>query len=72
MTRAPRRHSKQSVNTFETYADLDTDEASVPGLRRGFAIVPIGPRPGEQTGDFRRRIRDSLQQIREAKIVTGT
>ena len=51
--------------------DLDIEDAFVPGLRRGFAIVPIQPRLSETTADFRRRIREALQRIREAKIVTG-
>ena len=52
--------------------DLDMDDAFVPGLRRGFAIVPIQPRTHEAVGDFRRRVRDALQRVREAKIVTGS
>ena len=51
--------------------DLDMDEAFVPGLRRGFAIVPVAPRSGEPDTDFRRRIRESLKAIRAAKLVTG-
>ena len=51
--------------------DLDMDEAFVPGLRRGFAIVPVTPRSGEPDTDFRRRIRESLKAIRAAKLVTG-
>ena len=51
--------------------DLDMDEAFVPGLRRGFAIVPVTPRSGEPDIDFRRRIRESLKAIRAAKLVTG-
>ena len=52
--------------------DLDTGDAFVPGLRRGFAIVPIQPRATEPVGDFRRRVREALQRVREAKIVTGS
>ncbi|CAE7904274.1 X-element\ORF2, partial [Symbiodinium necroappetens] len=51
--------------------DLDLSEAFVPGLRRGFAIVPINPREGENQESFRSRIRTALRQIREARIVTG-
>ena len=50
--------------------DLDMDDAFVPGLRRGFAIVPIANRSGEPDIDFRRRVRDSLRRIREAKVIT--
>ena len=47
------------------------DDAFVPGLRRGFAIVPIAHRLAESEADFRRRVRDSLKAIRTAKLVTG-
>ena len=46
-------------------------DSFVPGLRRGFAIVPIAPREGEDQGTFRSRIRESLKHIREAKVITG-
>ena len=52
--------------------NLDLAEAFVPGLRRGFAIVPISPRRDEAIAEYRRRIREALQRVREAKIVTGT
>ena len=55
----------------ELQCDLDLGDAFVPGLRRGFAIVPIGPRRDEAIFDYRRRIREVLQRVREAKIVTG-
>ena len=51
--------------------DLDLQEAFVPGLRRGFAIIPINPRDGETQDSFRNRIRSALRQIREARIVAG-
>ncbi|CAE7190571.1 NSNH, partial [Symbiodinium necroappetens] len=51
--------------------NLDLQDAFVPGIRRGFAIVPIAPRPQEDVPDYRRRIREALQKIREAKIITG-
>ena len=64
------RAVKQHLQDLQ--CDLDTDDAFVPGLRRGFAIVPIQPRTHEAVGDFRRRVRDALQRVREAKIVTGS
>ncbi|CAE7709541.1 unnamed protein product, partial [Symbiodinium necroappetens] len=51
--------------------DLDLQEAFVPGLRRGFAILPVNPREGEGQEPFRNRVRMALKQIREARIVTG-
>ncbi|CAE7750768.1 unnamed protein product [Symbiodinium necroappetens] len=51
--------------------DLDLQDAFVPGIRRGFAIVPIQARRQEDVPDFRRRVREALQRVREAKIITG-
>eukprot|EP00439_Symbiodinium_sp_Y106_P023128 s4906_g2.t2 len=55
----------------ELEIDIDMADSFVPGLRRGFAIVPIAPRAGEDQSTFRSRIRDSLRHIREAKVITG-
>ena len=60
---------KQHVEELEI--DIDMADSFVPGLRRGFAIVPIAPRAGEDQSTFRSRIRDSLRHIREAKVITG-
>ena len=60
---------KQHVEELEI--DIDMTDSFVPGLRRGFAIVPIAPRVGEDQSTFRGRIRDSLRHIREAKVITG-
>ncbi|CAE7191823.1 unnamed protein product, partial [Symbiodinium necroappetens] len=51
--------------------DLDLEETFVPGIRRGFAIVPVHARPGEDNFDYRKRVREALQRVREARIVTG-
>ena len=63
------RRVKQHLS--ELRCDLDLAEAFVPGIRRGFAIVPIAARSGEPTADFRRRVPDALQAVREAKVITG-
>ena len=55
----------------ELQCDLDLEDAFVPGIRRGFAIVPIQARSGEDNFSFRRRVRESLQGVREACLVTG-
>ena len=60
---------KQHV--VELQIDLDMEEAFVPGLRRGFAVVPIAPREGEGQWSFQSRIRESLKHIRESKVITG-
>ncbi|CAE7328182.1 pol [Symbiodinium sp. CCMP2456] len=60
---------KQHVAQLEI--DLDMDEAFVPGLRRGFAILPLRARQGETQMQLRGRVQAALATIREAKIVTG-
>ncbi|OLP90095.1 Retrovirus-related Pol polyprotein from type-1 retrotransposable element R2 [Symbiodinium microadriaticum] len=60
---------KQHLADLE--CNLDLQDAFVPGIRRGFAIVPIQPRRQEDAIDYRRRVREALQRIREAKVVTG-
>ena len=51
--------------------DLDLSQAFVPGLRRGFAIVPLQKNAGESETDMRTRVQSILRAVREAKIVTG-
>ena len=64
------RLAKQHLTDLQV--DLDLAPMFVPGLRRGFAILPIEARQEEEQAHFRGRIRDSLRAIRTAKIVTGT
>ncbi|CAE7712228.1 pol [Symbiodinium sp. CCMP2592] len=55
----------------ELHIDIDMDDAFVPGIRRGFAIVPVAARANESQGDFRARLREALKEIRESKVITG-
>ena len=52
-------------------ADLDLSQAFVPGLRRGFAIVPLNKNTGESEADMRTRVQTILRAVRDAKIITG-
>ena len=58
-------------NLTELRIDLDLEPMFVPGLRRGFAILPVEPRNGEEQQQFRTRIREALRTVRAAKIVAG-
>lgn len=60
---------KQHVAQLQV--DLDMDDAFVPGLRRGFAILPLQPRDGEDHATHRGRVQEALRTIRAAKIITG-
>ena len=51
--------------------DIDFGEAFVPGIRRGYAIVPYTTRPGETEGQCQERLRESMTRVRQANILTG-
>ncbi|CAE7730219.1 unnamed protein product, partial [Symbiodinium sp. CCMP2456] len=52
--------------------DVDTDQAFVPGVRRGYAILPYGPREGENPQELRERLSQALRRVRQANIAMGT
>ena len=54
----------------EIGADLDLSDAFVPGLRLGFAIVPLRKNPGENDDDMRLRVQQTLRAVRAAKVIT--
>ena len=51
--------------------DIDFGEAFVPGIRRGYAIVPYTTRPGETEGQCQERLREAMTRVRQANILTG-
>eukprot|EP00439_Symbiodinium_sp_Y106_P068540 s3879_g11.t1 len=51
--------------------DIDTVQAFVPGVRRGYAIMPQGPREGEDQQQMRERLSAALRRVRQANIQTG-
>ncbi|CAE7364888.1 unnamed protein product [Symbiodinium sp. CCMP2592] len=55
----------------ELNVNLDVDKAFVPGLRRGFALVPLTKLEGESDDEQRARVQEILRTVRAAKIVTG-
>ena len=51
---------------------LNADDLFVPGLRRGYAILPIKARPFESEEAKRGRVQQAIQRVRNANITTGT
>ena len=50
---------------------LNGDEMFVPGLRRGYAILPITPKPFEDEDARRQRVQGAIQRVRNANIMLG-
>ncbi|CAE6934847.1 unnamed protein product [Symbiodinium sp. CCMP2592] len=63
------RLAKQHLQDLNV--NLDVSQAFVPGLRRGFALVPLTKLDGESDEEQRVRIQEILRTIRAAKVVTG-
>ncbi|CAE7930271.1 unnamed protein product, partial [Symbiodinium necroappetens] len=53
-------------------ADVDLEDAFVPGLRRGYIIVPMVARPQETGEEMRGRIQQAVLRVRTANIELGT
>ncbi|CAE7481281.1 gnt1 [Symbiodinium natans] len=52
--------------------DLDYRNMFVPGVRRGFGLIPLkGAREGENAEDYRQRIQGAVTKIRNAKLQTA-
>ena len=51
--------------------DIDMEGAFVPGIRRGYAIIPLKFKQDETEGEQRQRIQNALQKVRNANIVLG-
>ena len=51
--------------------DLDMDSAFVPGLRRGYLVVPYKPRQQESERAMFQRLTQAIQQVRQAQQATG-
>ncbi|CAE7939703.1 unnamed protein product, partial [Symbiodinium necroappetens] len=52
--------------------DVDLDQAFVPWVRRGYAILPYGCRENESAQDLRERLSGALRRVRQANIAMGT
>ena len=51
--------------------DIDMEQAFVPGIRRGYVIVPLQYKPDEDEEQHRRRVQGALQKVRNANLVLG-
>ena len=51
--------------------DIDLSEASVPGIRRGYVILPYSARTGETESQCQERLRGAMARVRQANILTG-
>ena len=51
--------------------DIDLSEAFVPGIRRGYVIVPYSTRTGETESQCQERLRGAMARVRQANILTG-
>ena len=52
--------------------NLDMEEAFVPGIRRGYVIVPFRPRMGETPEATRMRVHEGIAKVRDANVQLGT
>ena len=51
--------------------DIDYQDMFVPGVRRGFGLIPLkGPRAGESDEGHRQRIQEAITKVRNAKMQT--
>eukprot|EP00439_Symbiodinium_sp_Y106_P028745 s2439_g3.t1 len=56
----------------ELRLDLDMRDTFVPGLRRGYAIIPLHSKEGESEGDQRQRVQHCTRHVRNANLTVGT
>ena len=52
--------------------DIDFEEAFVPGIRRGYDIVPYTARSGEAESCLQERLRGAMARVRQANVLTAT
>ena len=50
--------------------DIDLGEALVPGIRRGYAIIPYSTRSGEAESHLQERLRGAMSRLRQANFLT--
>ena len=61
--------AKDAVKNLQL--DVDMEEAFVPGIRRGYLVVPYGPRNRESDGATHGRLTAAIQKVRQARQATG-
>ena len=53
------------------HLDIDMQEAFVPGLRRGYLVIPYKPKVNENERAMFSRLAQAIQQVKQAKQATG-
>ena len=61
--------AKDAVKSLQL--DVDMEEAFVPGIRRGYLVVPYGPRNKESDGGMHARLTAAIQRVRQERQATG-
>ena len=56
----------------ELRLDLDMRDTFVPGLPRGYAIIPLHRKDGESEADQRQRVQHCIKHVRNANLTVGT
>ena len=51
--------------------DVDMEKSFVPGVRRGYLVVPYMPRTNESEGNMHNRLTSAIQKVRQAHRATG-
>ena len=52
--------------------DVDVDHMFVPGVRRGFTLIPLQGAHHDETGEgYRQRIQNAITKVRQAKVQLG-
>ena len=64
------REAKQLLQNLSV--DLDIGEIFVPGIRRGYALIPVPDRPGEPPDEKRKRVQTAISRVRQAAVEVGT
>ena len=61
--------AKDAVKNLQL--EVDMEEAFVPGIRRGYLVIPYGPRNRETDGNMHSRLTAAIQKIRQVRQATG-
>ena len=61
--------AKDAVTALQL--DVDMEEAFVPGVRRGYLVIPYAARSTETEGNMHSRLSAAIQKVRQANQATG-
>ena len=63
--------SKANEMTRDLQLQINMAEAFVPGVRRGFVLVPIHPMEGETEENMRQRVQNCIRRVNSSNITLG-